>query len=66
MKAYLSVAEIARITRKEKTTVQRWIRAGKLGNVRKVGNEYQVSHQAFRKWWAENMQRIEAQRQQKR
>lgn len=43
MKIYLSVAEIADVTKKEKTTVLRWIKAGSFGNIRKVGNEYRVA-----------------------
>jgi predicted site-specific integrase-resolvase len=37
-------AEIANITKKEKTTVLRWIKAGRFGNILKVGNEYRVPH----------------------
>jgi excisionase family DNA binding protein len=44
MKVFLSVAEIANVTKKEKTTVLRWIKAGRFGNIRKVGNEFRVSH----------------------
>ena len=44
MKVCLSVAEIANVTKKEKTTVLRWIKAGRFGNIRKVGNEYRVPH----------------------
>ena len=36
MKIFLSVAEIANVTKKEKTTVLRWIKAGRFGNIRKV------------------------------
>lgn len=50
MKAYLSVAEIANVTKKEKTTVLRWIKAGRFGSIRKVGNEYRVPHESFKKW----------------
>ena len=64
MKVYLSVAEIARVTKKEKTTVLRWIRAGKFGNVRKIGNEYQVPHEDFKKWWDESIGRVEPTKQQ--
>jgi excisionase family DNA binding protein len=55
MKAYLSVSEIAEVTNKEKTTVQRWIKAGKLRQAQKVGNEYRIPHEAFKKWWDANM-----------
>lgn len=55
MKSFLSVSEIAKITQKERSTIVRWITAGKFGNVRKVGNEYQVTHEKFRKWWNKNM-----------
>ena len=64
MKVYLSVSEIARVTRKEKTTILRWIRAGKFGNVRKIGNEYQVPHEDFKKWWDESRGRLEPAKQQ--
>jgi len=55
MKTYLSAAEIAKVTRKEKSTILRWIKAGRFKRVRKVGNEYQVSHESFRRWWEKNM-----------
>ena len=51
MKAYLSVTEIANVTKKQRSTIVRWIKAGKFEQVRKVGNEYQVSHESFKKWW---------------
>ena len=44
MKVFLSVAEIANVTKKEKTTVLHWIKAVRFGNIRKVGNEYRVPH----------------------
>jgi len=40
MKIFLSVAEIADVTKKEKTTVLRWIKAGRFGNIRKVRISY--------------------------
>lgn len=61
MKPYLTVADIAQIINKEKSTVLRWIQFGKLQPVRKVGNEYQVPHKSFEKWWAENVQTIDQQ-----
>jgi excisionase family DNA binding protein len=57
MKVYLSVAEIADVTKKEKTTVLRWIKAGRFGNIRKVGNEFRVPHESFKKWWDGRMRR---------
>ena len=59
MKTYLTVTEIARVVKKEKTAIQRWIKAGKFERVRKVGQEYRVPHDIFRKWWAKNMRSIE-------
>ena len=59
MKQYLSVSDIAQITSKERSTVFRWIKAGKLGQVRKVGHEYQVPHASFERWWAVNVTLIE-------
>ncbi len=59
MKQYLSITDIAQITNKERSTVFRWIKAGKLGLVRKIGSEYQVPHESFKKWWSENVQTIE-------
>jgi excisionase family DNA binding protein len=56
MKKYLSISDIAQITNKERSTVFRWIKAGKLGQVRKVGNEYQVPHESFEMWWNANVQ----------
>jgi excisionase family DNA binding protein len=58
MKAYLSVTEIARVTQKERSTIVRWIKAGKFGNVRKVGHEYQVPHESFKRWWDDNTRGI--------
>lgn len=55
MKPYLSVTEIARVTQKERSTIVRWIKAGKFNNVRKVGNGYQIPHESFKKWWDKNM-----------
>lgn len=55
MKKYLGVKEIAQITNKERSTVFRWIRSGKLGEVRRVGNEYQVPMESFERWWAKNV-----------
>jgi excisionase family DNA binding protein len=55
MKAYLSVSEIAKVTQKERSTIVRWIKAEKFGKVRRLGNEYQVPHESFKKWWDENM-----------
>jgi len=57
MKIFLSVAEIANVTKKEKTTVLRWIKAGSFGKIRKVGNEYRVPHESFKKWWEGRMRR---------
>lgn len=51
MKAYLSFAEIANVTKKEKTNVLRWIKVGRFGYIRKVGNEYGVPHESFKNWW---------------
>ncbi len=65
MKAYLSVTEIAKVTKKERSTVVRWIKAGKFGQVRKIGNEYQIPHNSFRKWWDENMGGIKPDERQK-
>ena len=56
MKAYLSVAEIANATKKEKTTILRWIKAGRFGDVRMVGNEYRVPHEVFKKWWEKKLE----------
>lgn len=62
MKKYLSIADIAGITDRERSTVFRWVKAGKLGNVRKVGNEYQVPLASFEKWWQQNVQVLERQK----
>lgn len=51
MKAHLSITEIAKITNKERSTVVRWVKSGEFGDVRKVGNEYQVSIDSFKRWW---------------
>ena len=59
MKQYLSISDVAQITNKERSTVFRWIKAGKLGTVRKVGSEYQIPHENFNEWWQENIQTIE-------
>ena len=65
MKIFLSVAEIADVSKKEKTTVLRWIKAGSFGNIRKVGNEYRVPHESFKKWWAGRMRKNTPDEQQK-
>ena len=65
MKIFLSVAEIADVTKKEKTTVLRWIKAGMFGNIRKIGNEYRVPHDSFKKWWEGRMRRSKPDEQQK-
>ena len=65
MKVYLSVAGIANVTKKEKTTVLRWIKAGRFGNIRKVGNEFRVPHESFKKWWEGRMRRSVPDEQQK-
>lgn len=56
MKKFLSVSDIAQITKKERSTIFRWIKSGKLGEVRKLGNEYQVPLENFERWWASNVQ----------
>ena len=58
MKRYLSISDVARITDKERSTVFRWVKAGKFGPVRKVGNEYQIPHERFDQWWAENVRTV--------
>jgi len=55
MRKYLGVSEIAHITGKQRSTILRWIKSGKFGNVPQVGNEYQVSHEQFFAWWEQNM-----------
>jgi excisionase family DNA binding protein len=55
MKSHLGVTEIARITSKERSTILRWIKSGKFGNVSKVGNEYQISHEQLSSWWDKNI-----------
>lgn len=55
MKAYLSITEIAKITQKPRSTVVRWVQAGKFEKVRKIGNEYQIPHESFKKWWSDNL-----------
>jgi len=65
MKVYLSIAEIASVTKKEKTTVLRWIKAGRFGNIHKVGNEYRIPHESFKKWWAKRLQKNETNKSQK-
>lgn len=51
MKAYLSITEIAKITGKERSTVVRWVKSGEFFSVRKIGNEYHVPIDSFKKWW---------------
>lgn len=58
MKSYLSVTEIADITEKERSTVFRWIKSGKFGRVRKLGNEYQIPHDSFEQWWLKHVKVI--------
>ncbi len=63
MKQYLSIADIAEITNRERSTVFRWIKSGKIADVRKVGNEYQVPHASFEKWWNKNVQVIDTRKE---
>ncbi|MCI0558938.1 MAG: helix-turn-helix domain-containing protein [Nitrososphaera sp.] len=65
MKAYLSVTEIAKVTQKERSTIVRWIKAGRFGKVLKLGNEYQVAHESFKRWWDKNMRSIKSNDEQK-
>jgi excisionase family DNA binding protein len=58
MKIYLGVADIARLLEKERSTIIRWIKAGKFGRVRKAGNEYRVPYQAFKRWWDANVKGV--------
>lgn len=58
MKKHLSISDIAQITDKERSTVFRWVKAGKFGKVRKVGNEYQVPLESFNRWWDKNVKPI--------
>lgn len=62
MKTYLSVTEIAKVTEKERSTIVRWVKAGKFGNVRKLGNEYQIPHKCFKQWWDQNMNDVPPQK----
>jgi excisionase family DNA binding protein len=55
MKRHLGVSEVARIIGKERSTVVRWIQSGKFGRINKVGNEYQIPHEKFHRWWEDNM-----------
>ena len=51
MKAYLSITEIAKLTNKERSTVMRWVKSGEFIGVRKVGSEYQVPIDSFKRGW---------------
>ena len=55
MKTYLGVSKIAKITGKPRATILRWIQSGKFGDVNRVGNEYQITHEQFVIWWKHNM-----------
>ena len=41
---------------------QNWVKAGKLGHVQKVGNEYQVPLTGFERWWSANVQQTEGEK----
>lgn len=58
MKKYLGVTEIAKITGKQRSTVFRWVQAGRFGQVRKIGGEYQVPHESFEKWWSDQIKNV--------
>ena len=60
----MSVTEIANVTKKQRSTIVRWIKAGKFEQGRKLGNEYQVSHESFKKWWEKNMGGLEPNKKQ--
>jgi excisionase family DNA binding protein len=55
MKTYLGVSKIAKITGKPRTTILRWIQSGQFGEVKRIGNEYQITHEQFLIWWKRNM-----------
>ena len=61
MKVYLSVSEIVKVTGKQRTTIVRWVQAGKFGKIRKVGHEYQIPHGNFKQWWDRNARLTEPQ-----
>ncbi len=66
MKSYLTITDIAEITGKERSTIFRWIKAGLFEKVRKLGNEYQVPHESFHKWWLEKVPVFSPQAQEER
>ena len=55
MKNYLGVSKIAKITGKPRATILRWIQSGQFGEVMRIGNEYQITHEQFLIWWKHNM-----------
>lgn len=55
MKTYLTVRGIAKILDKERSTVIRWIQAGRLGQVKKIGGDYQIPQENFRRYWEESL-----------
>lgn len=51
MKRFYTVQDIARLAKVNKTTVFRWLKAGKFGTVQRIGNEYRISPESYKKWW---------------
>ena len=50
MKAFKTITEIAKETGKSRTSIFREIKAGRMGRVPKVGNQYRIPHPNFQKW----------------
>lgn len=54
VRSYIGVKEAAKILKKERTTIVRWIKNGKFEDARKVGSEYEIPLRSFKKWYEEN------------
>ena len=50
MKKYLNAAQIAKLENVSHSAVTRWAHAGKFENVRKVGREFRIPIESYRKW----------------
>lgn len=50
MKKYLNASQIAKLEDVNQVTAVNWVREGKFENARKVGREYRVPIESYRKW----------------
>ncbi len=55
MKKFLTASQIAKLEDVTSATSARWARAGKFEGTRKVGREYRIPIESYRKWHEDTM-----------